>query len=62
MDEKLSALEAKISQLVTVCQNLQLENAALLRALNVQMELVNILKTNMLLARERLSALIDNLP
>ena len=62
MEEDLIALEAKVSQLVGLCQQLRTENMDLRQALAQAQNDVKQLNENMTLAGNRLQALIQSLP
>ena len=62
MEADLTALEAKVSQLVGLCQQLRTENMDLRQALAQAQSDVKQLNENMTLAGDRLQALLQSLP
>jgi cell division protein ZapB len=62
MDADLKALELKVAQLIGLCQQLRHENHELRQDLAQAQDDVRQLKENMILAGDRLEALIESLP
>ena len=62
MEADLTALEAKVSQLIGLCQQLRTENMDLRQALAQAQSDVKQLNENMTLAGNRLQALLQSLP
>lgn len=62
MEADLTALEAKVAQLVALCQQLRTENIDLRQALAQAQSDVKQLNENMTLAGDRLQALMLSLP
>ena len=62
MDSDLKALEQKIAQLISLCQQLRTENTGLRQELAQSMNDAAHLKENMTFAADRLEALIASLP
>jgi cell division protein ZapB len=62
MEADLTALEAKVSQLIGLCQQLRTENMDLRQALAQAQSDVKQLNENMTLAGSRLQALLQSLP
>lgn len=62
MDADLKALEAKLTQLIALYQQLRNENLGLRQDLAQAQDDVRQLKENMILAGDRLEALIESLP
>ena len=62
MEAELTALEAKVSQLIGLCQQLRTENMDLRQALAQAQSDVKQLNENMTLAGNRLQALLQSLP
>ena len=62
MDADLKSLEEKLSQLISLCQSLRSENAALRQELVQAQNDSKKLRDNMALVSARLEAVIDRLP
>ncbi len=62
MEADLKALEDKVSQLLGLCQQMRTENLELRQELAQAQDDMRQLKENMVLAGERLEALIESLP
>ena len=62
MDADLKRLEDKITKLITLCATLREENNQLRDDLNQAQQNSTTLKSNMLLASEKLEVLLETLP
>lgn len=62
MDADLNRLEEKISQLVSLCATLREENAQLRENLTQAQQNSDTLKSNMLLASQKLEILLETMP
>ena len=62
MDADLKRLEDKITKLITLCATLREENSQLRDDLNQAQQNATTLKSNMLLASEKLEVLLETLP
>lgn len=62
MDADLKSLEDKLSQLITLCQTLRAQNAALRQELAQAQSEAKQLKDNIALVSTRLEAVIERLP
>ncbi|MES2502496.1 MAG: hypothetical protein V4552_08280 [Pseudomonadota bacterium] len=62
MDADLKRLEDKISKLISLCATLREENVQLRDDLNLAQQNSNTLKSNMLLASEKLEVLLETIP
>jgi cell division protein ZapB len=62
MEADLKALEDKVTQLIGICQQLRSENLNLRQELAQAQDDVRQLKENMMLAGDRLEALMQTLP
>ena len=62
MDADLKRLEDKITKLITLCTTLREENNQLRDDLNQAQQNSTTLKSNMLLASEKLEVLLETLP
>lgn len=62
MDTDLKSLEDKLSQLITLCQTLRAQNAALRQELAQAQSETKQLKDNIALVSTRLEAVIERLP
>lgn len=62
MDADLKSLEDKLSQLITLCQTLRAQNAALRQELAQAQSETKQLKDNIALVSTRLEAVIERLP
>ena len=62
MDADLKRLEDKIAKLITLCTTLREENNQLRDDLNQAQQNSTTLKSNMLLASEKLEVLLETLP
>ena len=62
MDADLKRLEDKITKLITLCATLREENSQLRDDLNQAQKNATTLKSNMLLASEKLEVLLETLP
>ena len=62
MDTDLKSLEEKISKLVSLCGNLREENGQLRVDLSAAQQKTDALKNNMLLASNKLEALLQAVP
>lgn len=62
MDDDLKALEQKLSQLISLCEDLRKQNAQLRLDLKATQSDSRLLKANMAQASERIEALMESLP
>ena len=62
MNADLKRLEDKITKLITLCATLREENSQLRDDLNQAQQNATTLKSNMLLASEKLEVLLETLP
>ncbi len=62
MDADLKRLEDEITKLITLCATLREENSQLRDDLNQAQQNATTLKSNMLLASEKLEVLLETLP
>ncbi len=62
MDADLKALEQKVSQLITLCNELRRENSALREQIHAIESDSALLKSNMAKASERIASLLSSLP
>jgi cell division protein ZapB len=62
MEADLKSLEEKISKLISLCGNLREENGQLRNDLSAAQQKADTLKSNMLLASNKLEVLLNNVP
>ena len=62
MEADLKSLEEKISKLVSLCGNLREENGQLRNDLSQAQQKADALRSNMLLASNKLEVLLNNVP
>lgn len=62
MDADLKTLELKLSGLISLCSDLRSENTQLRLDLSATQNDVALLKANMVIASERVEALLESLP